>query len=365
MMKLETDQSADSARTFEFMTKSLGRIACAPMKVRQHIALQKAIAREHKGAYPGARQFASYLLSVLGKRADAQGSAVSLKEAEGLEDDELEQFATAFLENNQWLSGDLGSPKADEESHQAYLLRAFKAYDEKMQRSFGSFAWMPKAALQTLEIFRRNEPLYKALAATRIALPPDLFSNATREMLNRNASISKSLAGSIGQIRAAEEASRHLTALNVGPETRHLEFKLPPNPVHDTNRLLAEVRDVMVQAADLTKSLNDTTIGMARDSARYSQQIILDSAQYSRRMIFWAAVGVFVAVATLVVTGYFNRAADRETELLRKAVETQSRSITELSKGLANSRTAAPSAQDSRPIHGRAAAPQPAGHAPR
>ena len=343
-MKLETEQSADGARTFEFTTKSLGRIACAPMKVRQHIALRTAMAREHKGSYPGARQFASYLLSVLGKRADAQENAVTLKEAESIEDAELEEFAAGFLENNQWLSGDLGSPKADEESHQAYLLRAFRAYDEKIQRNFGSFAWMPKVALQTFEMFRRNQPLYKALAATRKALPPDLFSNTTLEMLKRNAAISKTLTGSIGQIRAAEEASRHLAALHVEPEMRHLEFKPPLDPVHDTNRLLAEVRDVMVQAADLTKSLNDTTIGMARDSALYSQRIILDN----RRMIRLAAGGVLIAVATLLITSYFNWTANRDGELLRKAVETQNRSITELSKALANSRTAVPSVQNSR-----------------
>jgi hypothetical protein len=346
-MKLETEQSADGARTFEFTTKSLGRIVCAPMKVRQHIALRTAMAREHKGSYPDARQFASYLLSVLGKRADAQENAVTLKEAESLEDAELEEFAAAFLENNQWLSSDLGSPKADEESHQAYLLRAFRAYDEKIQRNCGSFAWMPKVALQTLEMFKRNEPLYKALEATRKTLPPDLFSNATLEMLKRNASISKTLAGSIGQIRAAEEASRHLAALHVEPEMRHLEFKPPPNPVHDTNRLLAEVRDVMAQAADLTKSLNDTTIGMARDSAQYSQQIILDSARYSRRMIFWAAVGVFVAVATLMITAYFNWTANRDGELLRNAVQTQSQSISELSKALAQLRGASMPARSS------------------
>jgi len=249
---------------------------------------------------------------------------------------------------NQWLSGDLGSPKADEESHQAYLLRAFRAYDDKIQRNFGSFAWMPKVAQQTFEMFRRNEPLYKTLAATRKALPPDLFSNATLEILKRNASISKTLAGSIGQIRAVEEASRRLAALHVEPEMRHLEFKPPPNAAHETIRLLAEVRDVMVQAADLIKSLNDTTIGMARDSALYSKQIILDSYRNNRRMIRWVAGGVLVAIATLLITGYFNWTANRDGELLRKAVETQNRSITELSKALANSRTAAPSAQNSR-----------------
>lgn len=346
---METEQSTDGARTFEFTTKGLGRIACPPMKVHQHIALRTAIAKEHKGAYPAARQFASYLLSVLGKRADAQGSAVSLKEAEGLEDDELEQFAAAVLENNRWLSGDLGSPKADEESHQAYLLRVFKAYDEKIRRSFGSFGWMPKVALQTLEMFRRNEPLYKAFAASRRALPPALFSNATLEMLKRNASISKTLAGSIGQIRAIEEASRRLATLHAEPEVRHLEFKPPPNPVHETNRLLAEVRNVMVQAADLSKSLNDTTIGMASDSARYNQQIILDSARYSRRMIRWAAIGVVVAVGTLLITGYLNWTANRDGELLRKAVQTQSQSISELSKTLAHLRDAAMPARTTTP----------------
>jgi len=60
------------------------------------------MAREHKASYPDARQFASYLLSVLGKRADAQENAVTLKEAESLEDAEIEEFAAGFLESNQW-----------------------------------------------------------------------------------------------------------------------------------------------------------------------------------------------------------------------------------------------------------------------
>jgi hypothetical protein len=201
------------------------------MKVRQYRALHTAIAKDHNGTYPDARQFSSYLLSVLGKRADAQGSAVSLKEAENLEDDELEQFAAAFLENNQWLSGDLGSRKANEESHQAYLLRAFKGSEDiQIQRSLASFTWMPKGLLEALEVFRRNEPLYRALEATQKALPRDLFSKATLETLKTSEAISKALAGSIGQIRAAEEASRSLTALNVVPKTRPLELKPPPNP---------------------------------------------------------------------------------------------------------------------------------------
>ena len=345
-MNAQNNQPGEGApQTFELATKSLGRITCARMTLRDQIDLGVAIAK-HKDAYPEPREFASLLLSVLGKRSDAQGAPVSLQEAEGLEDDELEEFAAAFLENNQWLSKDIGAPKTDDEPHQVYLLRAFRSHQEKIKRSLGSLSWMQKVPQFKLPTF-------------------NLFSNATLELLKRNESISKTLAGSIGQIRAAGEAAGRLDATFIEPKALPFEFRPPPNPVHDTNRILAEVRDVMVQAADLTKSLNDTTIGMARDSAQYSQQIILDSARYSRRMIFWAAVGVFVAVATLVVTGYFNRVADREAELLQKAVETQSRSIAELSKALANSRTAAPSVQDSRPTHARAAAPQSAGHAPR
>jgi len=302
-------------QTVELATKSLGRITCAPMTVRQHINLRTAIAQKHKSAYPDPREFASFLLSVLGKRPDAQESPVSLQEAEGLEDEELEEFATAFLENNQWLSKDLGVSKADEESYQAYLLKIFKAYDEKMEGSLGSLSWMNKALAFKLPTF-------------------NLFSNATLELLKRNESISKTLAGSIGQIHAAEEAVRRLDATRTRPKLPALDYKLLRNPVHDTNQLLAEVRDVMVQAADLTKSLNDTTIAMARDSARAN-----------RRIIRVGVISVVVAVVAILVTAFLNweglQNANQGAGLFRKAIQAQSQSFTELSNALANSRTAA------------------------
>ena len=284
--------------------------------MRHEINLRAAIAKNYKDAYPEPRKFASLLLSVLGKRSDAQKAPVSLQEAEGLENDELEKFAAAFVENNQWLSKDLGAPKADDEPHQVYLVRAFRAHQEKMERSLGSLrSWLQMALQFKLPAFNP-------------------FSNATLELIKRNESISKTLAGSIGQIRAAEEAVRRLDATLIEPKPLTVDYKLLRNPVHDTNQLLAEVRDVIVQAADLTKSLNDTTIAMASDSARAN-----------RRIICVGVISVVVAVVAILVTALLNweglQNANRGAGLFRKAIQAQSQSFTELSKALANSRTAA------------------------
>ena len=106
-----------------------------------------------------------------------------------------------------------------------------------------------------------------------------LFADTTLDSMRRNLSISDQLNDTIAKYsRSLSHADLGLAAsqshvLNrLSPELRIPEFRVPENPIHETNKKLGSVveqiedlRPMAAQAAQLIRSMNDAAIRMQAD----------------------------------------------------------------------------------------------------
>jgi hypothetical protein len=250
--------------SFEFETKSLGRLCCwcgepSISRYRRLVSLCPPAKRVP-------RDFAIALLTMVAERAGAQGSSptkLTKADTAGLLENEVEEFAKRYLENSIWLidanQAETNRPELD--SPIVLLLKSFTQYEERARIRLSAAARSVQSILDigerfrratdslsvgfgglsmesTLNLIRQNDSIMRAAGGLSNLLADDVMrqnpaiSTATRGM--RDAlDATRTIAGQIGTTAPF--------AL-VPPKTEIL--LPPPNPIRETNHLLDDLNKV-------------------------------------------------------------------------------------------------------------------------
>jgi hypothetical protein len=319
-------------RHFEFDTVALGRVKCHHLTLDAMYELGKALADQTLGG----PELTRLLLAALGKRVPAPatdepehapkeaqkeaGNPLSADDARQLSDAEIENFAKLFLEHHPYLlhsyenaerittkneKGEdvislkprpIDLPRKPDEKDSDYLARVFRRYveedrkrHEKMMKSFVDPFRNLGLSKSALDMVRENALISSRLRETIDPLRNFGLPRSAVDMMRENALVADRLGGSV-----------HATAV---PEPMPMPiFRPPRNPILDTNKRLddildrvEEMRPLVVQSADLIRSMNDAAIRMIGDFGRNA-----------RRAEFYTLLVIFIAAVSLIVTAVFS-----------------------------------------------------------
>lgn len=311
---------------FSFITEVFGEVRCGSVSAGALIDLEKTLNETETTG----RVFSRKLLGMVGKRAtpvgdlksgEAQWELLSEGEVSSVTDSELEVFSKGFVAHNEWLlqsyansremhaneSGEatgsdttkiVNFPKEDGESNVDYLLRVFRFYIEEQGRRLNAILSPSASLLAASQFAERWADAIKPLSSWN----KGIFKDSTLDSLRLNLGLSDQLRDTIQMFNKSALDSDSFVAKPGLEITRAPVFKLPENPIVETNRRLNRVlehiegiRPVVSQSAELIGNMNDTALRMQADFMR--------NARSGQR---YASVAIVIAVLSLVTSSFFS-----------------------------------------------------------
>ena len=304
------DISKFARPNFNLETDSLGTIQCGSLTVGMFSKIQKELKVDNIDSIVFTRK----LLHEVGQHTNKGLRQEDRKDKDEIEsvplgdvdinclaDEEIETFAREFIAHNDWLlntfeaaqhsvtTGEKGEnfvsiqpipidlPKEDTERDSDYLVRVLCRYlDEQADRT--KRMWRPFSG----SLFRNT------------------FSNATEDLLKKHVSLSDQLGETLRGL--APELRPHLDSI-IEPRYMDIEVPtLPEDPGHETNRRLGDVLDhaeelrpIILQSAELFRSMSDTAL-----------QMQVDFNRSARQSLFVSFLVACIATSSLVVTAVYS-----------------------------------------------------------
>lgn len=312
---------------FTLDTERLGRLNFHRLSVGGQSALA-----DDEAATTTPRDFVDHLIGAVGRRdpSEAQGEAQplgdgdvgKLSEAErsaivkGLIDGLELQYEIVHEpkdapdgERSVAARYEVTTPQEDGEDDEAYLLRAWTVYRDRERAN--------------------HKKMMEAIAGPKVS---DLAKLGLLPGLAANMSASKRLAeqlaylkpgGMIGKaLEQQAKTVKRATDLGLGkpfgesfavpraPELPQLNYTPPPNPVHETNTLLADMGEqiaamhaVALTSAEMQRSLNDVALKAVADFATGAEQ----SKKSGDRALLVSVIAAVIAALSIIVTLWLSR----------------------------------------------------------
>lgn len=311
---------------FEHEVDSVGTLHCRSLNGEQERELTKVAKDDNVGSESLARQLLAHVARAVSPEradgrpdtADAQLPAEILARVTGTE---LESFCERFLSKNTWLSNTHDGEdlqRVENENSLDFLKRVLRHHAAERKR--------------------QSDRLLKSVSGS-------LFADTTLDSMRRNLSMSDQLNDTIARYsRSLSSTDLGLTASQFdvfnrpSPELRMPEFRVPDNPIHETNKKLGSVveqiedlRPMAAQAAQLIRSMNDAAIRMQADYIANATS----TGRQTRVAIWIAAVSLFVSAVGLGVSSVFSyqsyaeaKASGGQSDAQIKAFQTEIRALT-------------------------------------
>lgn len=284
----------DLARMCEFglELQSLGTVRCLSLNTDHLSQANKKLASSGVQGI----DFVRWLLGEIARRPvegrsdegdPIEGASLTTEELSLVTDGELEEFAEKLTQKNRYLlKTHKGSDieRSVDESACGFLVRAFRHH----------------AAEQKAQWERMTQSVSKSL-----------FAETTLDSIRRNLGLSDQLRDTIEKYtRSSPTAGLSLpdTRLDVYAH-RMPEFRIPENPIHETNKKLGRVvkqiedlQPVAAQYAQLISDMNDTALRM--------QTGYIENAKIAgllTKIAIWiAAVSLLVSAVGLAISSFFS-----------------------------------------------------------
>ncbi len=287
----------DHLYDFEHEVESVGTLHCRSLNSEQERELTKAAKNDDVSGESLARQLLAHVARAAsheqtGGGPDTEDVQLPAEILARVTMIELEGFCDEFLGKNRWLSSTHDGEdlrRVENENALDFLKRVLRHHAAERRR--------------------QSDRLLKSVSGS-------LFADTTLDSMRRNLSISDQLKDTIAKY------TRGLSATDLGlaasqfdvlnrppPEIRMPDFRMPENPIHETNKKLGSVvdqiedlRPMAAQAAQLIRSMNDAAIRMQAD-------YIANAASTGRqtRIAIWiAAVSLFVSAVGLGISSFFS-----------------------------------------------------------
>ena len=296
---------------FYLETDSVGIIQCGSLTLGMLSKMQKELKSDNIDSVV----FTRNLLHEVGRHAkedereedgkdknETESSPIADIDISRLSDEEIEVFAREFVAHNDWLLETYKNAQRSvgtNEHGETVVSIQPAAVDLPKEKTERDSDYLVRVLRRHLD--EQAERMERALRPFSGALFRNMFSNTTRERFKTHVSLSDQLG------RTLRGLGTGLTGKNIGriANQEYLDIKDPifrEDPVYETNRRLGDVLDhaeelrpIILQSAELFRSMSDTALEMHADFNR--------SARRSLRVSFLV---VCIATVSLAVTAWYS-----------------------------------------------------------
>ena len=301
----------DRVLSFPLETDALGTIHCGSLKA----GTLSRIERELQSRELDSVAFTRWLIQQIGRRIrlsetkenhddrfNPEGRLLTDDEIARLSDDDTQNFARQFVARNQWLlqtykSGQRAQttdekgvknisrrptqieyPRDEAETHCHYLVRVLRRYFDKQSERWKTI----------------TRPFFASLVGST-------FSNSTKEQLKKHVTLSDQLGRTLEYLDP-NVRDPYIAGTLETPDFPFRPPQIPENPAHGTNQRLddvldhaEEIRPIILQSAELFRSMSDTALQMQADFTKSARHSLLASF-----------IVICIATLSLFVTAWYS-----------------------------------------------------------